>query len=151
MLTKFSMKSQGFGAGEENQRGFQWLFLRKQVNSNGLGLIKLKLDHGILHMTHCIPLFVFRSWNKIACWHLFHSVFIRLNLLYGSDVVAWLKLCWVQMTTYSNLPSFHLYLILSFYLFIYLFVIFLAVPSGMQNLSSLTRDWTHACCIGTDS
>ena len=150
MLTKFSMKSQGFGAGEENQRGFQWLFLRKQVNSNGLGLTKLRLDHGV-HMTHCISLFIFRScksmWNKIACWHLFHSVFVGLNVLYGSDLVAWLKLCWVQMTTYSNLPSFHLYPILNFYLLI----IFLAVPSGMQNLSSLTRDWTRACCIGTDS
>ena len=26
---------------------------------------------------------------------------------------------------------------------------FLALPSGMQNIRSLTRDWTHAPCIGS--
>ena len=35
------------------------------------------------------------------------------------------------------------------YLFIYLFIYFFAAPFGMQDLSSPTKDQTHAPCIGS--
>ena len=38
---------------------------------------------------------------------------------------------------------------LKFVVFILFFHIFLAVPHGMWDLSSLTRDQTHAACIAS--
>ena len=32
-------------------------------------------------------------------------------------------------------------------IFIFLFIYYLATPCGMQDLSSLTRDWTQKPCI----
>ena len=34
------------------------------------------------------------------------------------------------------------------YLLIIIIIIILAMPQGMQDLSSSTRGWTHAPCIG---
>lgn len=42
---QYCTRPQSFGAGAENQRAFQWLFLRKQNSSNELGLTKVRSWH----------------------------------------------------------------------------------------------------------